>query len=213
MNWVGITSDMTMVDGRRLSVEERGERMLTALYREMIRPEYPKFFKMDLLSKLGFIASRLLVEAAGETPVYGDKGRPETLREDMALVICGCSGSLLTDRKFQSTIQDRSEFYPSPAVFVYTLPNIVNGEIAISNGWCGETSCFLSDCPDPRALAACMTEAFDDPVTSAVTGGWIDCRADDDFGALMLTVRRGETGTEVLAGWISEAAKTIGIIQ
>ena len=42
--------------------------------------------------------------------------------------------------RFQETIQHADSYYPSPALFVYTLPNIVTGEIAIRNKYYGETS-------------------------------------------------------------------------
>ena len=41
------------------------------------------------------------------------------------------AASLDTDLKHQATITDEGEYYPSPAVFVYTLPNICLGEISI----------------------------------------------------------------------------------
>jgi len=86
------------------------------LYRFM-NLKYPKFHKMDELCKLGFLASEILLDSNTE------------VGEDTALVFSNRASSLDTDRKHQLSIKDRKDFYPSPAVFVYTLPNIIMGEI------------------------------------------------------------------------------------
>jgi len=88
---------------------------------------YPKFFKMDKLSKLAFLAaSRLLT--------------PES---NTALVFANRSSSLDTDLAYQQTIRDKAAWYPSPAVFVYTLPNICLGEISIKYKLYSENSFFV----------------------------------------------------------------------
>src|SRR5688572_4494681 len=75
---------------------------------------YPKFFKMDNLSKLAFLAAELLLKD-------NKKGGEEN---NTALVFANKSSSLDTDVKHQNSIADVDNYYPSPAVFVYTLPNI-----------------------------------------------------------------------------------------
>ena len=109
-----------------------GGNFLTALYRSL-SIDYPKFFKMDNLSKLGFLASELLW--AGEAGRF-------TPREDLAVVCFNRSSSLDTDRAYQQTI-GAGNFFPSPCLFVYTLPNIVTAEIAIRNKLFGETSFYI----------------------------------------------------------------------
>ena len=59
-----ITPEHVLVDGNPLMHNEKGSALLTELYRNHIG-DYPKFFKMDTLSKLGFIASELLLNAEG----------------------------------------------------------------------------------------------------------------------------------------------------
>jgi hypothetical protein len=81
---------------------------------------YLKFFKMDSLSKLGFLASEVLFQQV----------ECES-KEDFEIVLACSSSSLESDIQFQSTINDPNNYFPSPSVFVYTLPNIVIGEIAI----------------------------------------------------------------------------------
>ena len=95
--------------------------------------DYRKFYKMDALSKLGFLASELLMEGV-------DKDVP---KEDVGIVLFNRSSSLETDCRYQKTIQNKNDFFPSPAEFVYTLPNIVTGEISIRNKIYGETAFYV----------------------------------------------------------------------
>lgn len=62
---VRITQDEIIVDGNRLDVKSHGKEMLTEVYKTKIG-DYPKFYKMDMLSRLAFIASELLIEAEGQ---------------------------------------------------------------------------------------------------------------------------------------------------
>ena len=61
---VYITPNEVSIDGKVLNHNENGAAMLTELYRAHVG-DYPKFFKMDTLSKLGFVASELLLQAEG----------------------------------------------------------------------------------------------------------------------------------------------------
>ena len=68
-SWVRITPISVELNGQQLSVKESGSALLTELYRTYVN-DYPKFFKMDELSKLGFIASELLLR--NEPEISGD---------------------------------------------------------------------------------------------------------------------------------------------
>jgi 3-oxoacyl-[acyl-carrier-protein] synthase-1 len=74
-------------------------------------------------------------------------------------------------------------FFPSPSVFVYTLPNIVTGEIAIRNKFYGETSFYVLEHQDDAEINRLIAEAALDTATHSVIGGWLECAADDDFTA------------------------------
>jgi hypothetical protein len=91
--------------------------------------DYRKFYKMDDLSKLGFLASEILLAGSDR----------EQAKPDMGILFFNRSSSLRADINYQKTIQDKDNCFPSPADFVYTLPNIVTGEIAIRNKIYGET--------------------------------------------------------------------------
>lgn len=62
---VVLTQDSLVIDGVSAKLEFSGDKLLTALYKERIG-DYPKFYKMDSLSKLGFIASEILLQAEKE---------------------------------------------------------------------------------------------------------------------------------------------------
>jgi len=171
---VYITPNEVRVDGQVLRHNENGAAMLTELYRTHVG-DYPKFFKMDTLCKLGFIASELLLNAEGE--------RCFEPREDRAVILFNRNASLQADTHYQSTIQDPDNFFPSPAAFVYTLPNIVTGEIAIRNKYYGETSCMVIEDADERLMTQNLKAAFQDPVTTSIIGGWVDCCDEEHFKA------------------------------
>ena len=150
---------------------------LTEIYRRECN-DYPKFFKMDHLCKLGFIATELLLK---ECPL--DDATPD--RHDVAVILFNRSASINADRQYQHTIQDRQEFFPSPSVFVYTLPNIVTGEIAMRHGIHGETSFYVLDHRDDAVMRQHAQNAFLDHDTRYVITGWIDCTDKEHFEADM----------------------------
>ena len=169
-----ITPEMAMVDGKALNHKEKGAALLTELYRAHIG-DYPKFFKMDTLCKLGLVASELLLQAEGAL-----RFEP---REDRAVVFFNRNASLQADTVYQATIQDPENFFPSPAAFVYTLPNIVTGEIAIRNKYFGETSFIVLEDFDEKIMMRELQNAFQDPMTKSILGGWLDCTDENHFEA------------------------------
>lgn len=129
---------------------------------------YPKFFKMDRLSKLAFIAAEVLL------------GHPNSSRENrnMAVVLSNRASSLDTDRKYQQSISDVHNFYPSPAVFVYTLPSICIGEISIRHKLCSENSFFIFDAFNPGFLKDYSESLLRTAKADEVLCGWVDVDED-----------------------------------
>lgn len=124
---------------------------------------YPKFFKMDNLSKIAFLASEIIL-----------KGNLESETENnVALLFANKSSSLDTDVKYQKSISDKNEYFPSPAVFVYTLANICMGEISIKNQFKSENCFFIFDTFNSQFMA--------------------------DYGNLLLKTGKAE---KVLCAWI-----------
>ena len=178
---VYINPEVVLVNDKLLIHNEKGSAMLTELYRNHIG-DYPKFFKMDTLSKLGFVASELLLQAEGQS-----RFEP---RDDRAIIFFNRSASLQADTVYQATIQDMDNYYPSPAAFVYTLPNIVTGEIAIRNKYYGETSFIVLPEYDPKIMAQQLQHAFHDPMTTSILGGWLDCTDENHFEAELYIISK-----------------------
>jgi 3-oxoacyl-[acyl-carrier-protein] synthase-1 len=171
---VRITPEGVTLCGEALPVDgAKGKSMLTALYRKYVG-DYPKFYKMDLLSRLGFIAAELLFHKEGAHAAF-DQSR--------AVLLFGQSASCVADRSFEATIQPGDNYFPSPADFVYTLPNIVLGEIAIRHQLHGETCYFALSERDDALIRQLVSQAFLDPATTSALYGWIDAPDDDHFVA------------------------------
>lgn len=176
MKWVRITNTAITVNGTPVAHEASGIEMLKEIYKREIA-DYPKFYKMDPLSQLGFVASEMLLQK--ESPRLIDI-------ESRAVILLNRSSSLCDDKKYQSTIQTPSAYFPSPAVFVYTLPNIVTGEISIRNKYYGETLFCVSSAFDTKEIVALAHEAFQDETTTSVLTGWLECDIDGNLDALLL---------------------------
>ena len=137
-----------------------------------------KFYKMDSLSKLGYVASEVLLDGIE----YGE--------EDCGLILSGVYGSLDTDIRHQQIIDSETDASASPAVFVYTLPNVVEGEISIRHHIKGENTWFWSDdrtLSDVREYAALSMSAQD---MKYCIVGHIDFLDGRYFAKFELLVRR-----------------------
>ena len=169
-----ILPDSVLVDGKEIDVEGKGKDLLTALYRQYVG-DYPKFYKMDGLSRLGFMASELLLQAEGNDVVAEGENR--------AVVLFNHSSSVSADRAFLDTIADPNNCFPSPSVFVYTLPNIVTGEIAIRHHYHGETSFYILPRRDEALMVSILRATFVDTATRSAVCGWLDYVDDQHFMA------------------------------
>jgi 3-oxoacyl-[acyl-carrier-protein] synthase-1 len=180
-HFVVITPEAVKLNGIDINHTEQGNALLTELYRAYVG-DYPKFFKMDTLSKLGFVASEMLLKDEGQKRFVP--------REDRAVILFNTTSSLQADTNYQATIQDPENFFPSPAAFVYTLPNIVTGEIAIRNKYFGETSFIVMERCDAQIMARQLMNAFQDPITQSILGGWLDCNDENHFEARIFLIEK-----------------------
>ncbi len=158
---------------------------LTAIYKEKIG-NYPKFYKMDLLSRLAFVATELL-KAEIAKKADGEERIAEDM-DDCAVILFNRTSSCISDRRFIDTIKDDDNYFPSPAVFVYTLPNITTGEIALRNGWHGETSFYILPTPDNALMDKILNATAAHDNTRGIISGWINA---DEEGEYEVEVRYG----------------------
>ena len=141
---IHITPEQVLLNGQPLAVSETGKALLASLYKQQIG-DYPKFYKMDPLARLGFVASELLLQSVDEEHFVE--------REDRAIVLVNKSASKAADSRYEEKIQTGVNYFPSPADFVYTLPNIVTGEIAIRRS-ISLSSTAIVNCPSCGILCS-----------------------------------------------------------
>lgn len=152
--------------------QKSSEDFLNQVY-SFLNLNYPKFHKMDVLSRAGLTASELI----------SGHWKNQYSNEEVAVVLSNSNSSLETDSKFATTLKT----YPSPSLFVYTLPNIVIGEICIRNGWKGENAFFVSEGFDPALLKDYVDMVLENPSTSACLAGWIEVSENQQDVFLYLT--------------------------
>ena len=167
---VRITPDGLWINGLAVPMESHGPALLTEIYKKNLADQ-SRFFKMDLYSRLAYVGTGLLAKDAlnGYDPA------------DLAIFIFTQNGSVLADRKHLSSFSNPEEFYPSPAVFINTLPNVVLGEIAVKNNIKGETTLVLLPSRDEATMNTVIQASVAATRPSAVIYGWVDCDAEDSF--------------------------------
>jgi len=143
--------------------------------------QYPKFYKMDTLSKLGWLAAELLLQDGFPKSQYAP--------ENIGVILSNANASLDTDLKYWETVKTM----PSPALFVYTLPNIVAGEIAIRHQFKGENAFFIGPTFDAGTLHWYTNDLLDNGRLAACICGWVEELDNRGVAALFLVEkeRRG----------------------
>ena len=181
LHHVTITPKGAQLDGVPIQCEHQERELLAELYRKEIN-DYPKFFKMDALCKLGFVATELLLKCERKNSTLQDHSH------DRTVLFFNRTSSYSADFDYQKTIQEETDFFPSPSVFVYTLPNIVTGEVAIRNKYYGETNFFVLPSQNEEEMNRCLRHVFQDSSCHSVITGWIDCKSLDDYYANIVLI-------------------------
>lgn len=133
------------------------------LYRNM-NLSYPKFFKMDDLCKWSFLGAEMLL-GESENRLYKDM-EPDGI----SIVLATSSGCLQVDKKYAETMTT----IPSPGLFVYTLPNIMLGELSIRHGFKGEQLCLVQARMNEEELRLAAEDLVLNRGMQAVLYGWAD---------------------------------------
>lgn len=142
---------------------------------------YSKFHRMDRLCQLGMITAEGLLQNRVLTDDY-DSAK-------IGLVLANAASSLDTDRKHQAAIKDFNNYVPSPSVFVYTLPNIVAGEISIRNGFRGDNAFFIFEQYDAAFLAYYTDRLLSTGKLDACITGWVEVDSNSYDSFLYLVER------------------------
>ena len=144
---------------------------------------YSKFFKMDNLSKLAFVGSELLLKTVIDT----------SIENNIALLFANKSSSLDTDVKYQNSISDAENYFPSPAVFVYTLPNICLGEISIKHQLKSENSFFIFEAFNSEFMMNYANVLLNTKKADKVLCGWVEYFKKEYKAFLYLVSKEGRT--------------------
>jgi len=146
--------------------------------------DYPKFFKMDNLCKLAFLSAEILLREPDILQKYQG--------EEIGIILENASSSLEYDRKHMESIRDRNRYFPSPSVFVYTIPNIMVAEIAIRHKVKGENAVFILEQFDPGFIDHYISELFRNQQVSCCVSGWVECYGDRYQSYLFVVERKDE---------------------
>ena len=158
---------------------------------------YPKFYKMDTLSQAGFILSELIKRAQPTiATTYGD--------DEIAMVFANQFSSADTDLRFRKSYQEQGA--PSPALFVYTLPNIVIGEIAILNKWYGENMFAVLPKFAPDFFVS-YADILMSTGSKAVLCGWLGIAEEKVNVFLFLVENEGQSGKELKTEYLESIAE------
>lgn len=145
---------------------------------------YPKFYKMDNLSKLGFLASEILLTGFKKDHYPAEK---------IGLVLANSNSSLDNDIKYFDSLKE----FASPSLFVYTLPNIVIGEICIRNHFKGEHAFFIQDNFKAEFIAQQVNYMLDSDILKACICGWVEA-LEQDYKAVLLLVEKEKADHSIL---------------
>ncbi|HTN05835.1 hypothetical protein [Agriterribacter sp.] len=144
--------------------------------------DYPKFYKMDNLCKLGFLAVELLLKERQIAEEYNP--------ENIGVVFSNANSSLDADLHYFESVKN----IPSPAQFVYTLPNIVIGEVSIRHRCKGENAFFVSDRFDVDFMQFYVQDLVARKRVKACIGGWIECLGEAYKAVVYLVENRPQKG-------------------
>lgn len=172
-----IKNNKVFVDGKLVFADEKADSLKSfakSFYRH-IKPSYNKFFKMDEISKLGFLAAEILLKDIDLSP-YAE--------EEVSIILSNSHSTLVTDKKHQETIEDYNNFFPSPSVFVYTLPNIMIGEISIRHKIRGENAFFIVENFNADLIVNHINNLFLTNKSKVFVGGWVN-QSDDEYEAFI----------------------------
>ena len=180
-NYSKITHNTVSLNGEKVfSGQGLFDEFSEAVYRHF-KISYPKFFKMDNLSKLGFLASEL---------VLNEESKPQDPYKH-GMIFSNKSSSLDTDVKYNRMMK---KGIANPAVFVYSLPNIVIGEISIRNGFKGESTFFISDQYDIPFQVNYVNSLLNNGVLDYCLCGWVELMKENYEAFLYLATTKGDSG-------------------
>ncbi len=201
ISYAHIKNNSVSVNGTQVFCSEKNTTLpefLSEAYKSL-GISYPKFHKMDLQCKLGFLCTEFAIK---NTNFISENELDKT-----AIVICNSASSLQTDKLHQHSIDDKTNYFPSPAVFVYTLPNIIIGELAIKHKITGENAFFVSEKFDVNLIVNYTELILNDYATSAICG-WVEVDEDAYEAFIFLVETKNNTNKNTIFKPLNELVVT-----
>ena len=156
---------------------------LLEAYRHFIL-DYPKFHKMDNLSKLGWLANEILLQNSFDKEKY--------IAGEVGVVLSNANASLDNDIKYYETTKTMA----SPALFVYTLPNIVIGEISIRHHFKGENAFFIFERFDAEFIEQYVSNLINNNILQCCICGWVDV-LEEKYDATLFLIEKDKSDNSI----------------
>ncbi|MBK8341147.1 MAG: hypothetical protein IPK99_14640 [Flavobacteriales bacterium] len=154
-------------DRELLRAQGSMENVFRECYKELAM-DYPKFHKMDAPSKLAVLVTEPLLQRARQEGA--------DLENRMGLIGMSHCGSTVTDEEHWAVRTETG--LASPAVFVYTLPNIGLGEITIRHRIFGSSLCLLDHEPGTELIQRSIRVLHERDGMEWIVCLWSDIFAD-----------------------------------
>ncbi|MBS1781530.1 MAG: hypothetical protein JSS78_00520 [Bacteroidetes bacterium] len=159
-HWLRLTNYGAWIDGQTLTQDITSAE---ALFRSQAF-NYAKFFKMDQLCKWAWLGTELLLNRI-ESSIKQSYNKSQ-----IAVVFVTAEGCMEVDKRYRQSMHT----IPSPALFVYTLNNIMLGEVCIRHGFKGEQACLSSKDFDADELFFWAADLLTHRGMDACLLGWIN---------------------------------------
>ncbi|MGC4034525.1 MAG: hypothetical protein QM764_01100 [Chitinophagaceae bacterium] len=164
--------------------EGNASEFLLSSYKQL-NIDYPKFYKMDKLSQLGFLATEVMLRDDFSKGSYG--------ADKVGIVFANANASLDADLNYWESVKKM----PSPALFVYTLPNIVIGEICIRHGFKGENAFFVQEQFDIPFIEFYVNDLMSRHNLDVCICGWVDV-VGENYKAVIYLVEKTQKDNSLL---------------
>lgn len=142
----------------------------------MLALDYPKFYKMDRLSRTGMLAVHVLLAGLDLRQSFDPY--------DIGVILANRHASLDADANYLNASREMS----SPALFVYTLPNILIGEICIRYGFKGHNLFFIEEAFDAGQMLEQVRTYHRSGMAQAYICGYVDAWQDEQEAEVYLAL-------------------------
>ncbi len=163
-NWIHLNNSTATKDGQPMLQDSYAAAQEPQDVYRLLQYSYMKFFKMDPLCKWAWLGAEALLTGK-EGALY------EGIDKDkVAVVLMTAHGCIDVDKKYLEGMDN----IPSPALFVYTLPNIMLGEISIRHGFKGEQLCLVDEHFNADELHFWVSDLLTNRGMEGCLCGWAD---------------------------------------